>query len=230
MTATANQGRYVSVALVILAAFFATSLVTANIVAVKLLEFGPLVVPAGTIMIFPLTYVIANITTEVYGYSRTRQIIWLGFLCNLLAGGVIYLTQVLPPADFWDGQEAYERILGFVPRLLLASLIAYLAGEFVNAFVLAKMKIFTRGRYLWTRTIGSSTLGQGIDSLIFVTIAFAGVIASDDLLRTIVASWILKSAYEVLATPMTYALANYLKRTEALDTFDRDTDFSPFRL
>jgi queuosine precursor transporter len=230
MTATANQGRYVSVALVVLAAFFATSLVTANIVAVKLLEFGPLVVPAGTIMIFPLTYVIANITTEVYGYSRTRQIIWLGFLCNLLAGGAIYLTQVLPPAGFWDGQEAYERILGFVPRLLLASLIAYLAGEFVNAFVLAKMKIFTRGRYLWTRTIGSSTLGQGIDSLIFVTIAFVGVIAGDDLLRTIVASWLLKSVYEVVATPMTYALANYLKRTEALDTFDRDTDFSPFRL
>jgi queuosine precursor transporter len=227
-SSTSRNGQY-SAALVILAAVFVTSLITANIVAVKLIEVGPFVVPAGTVTIFPLSYVIANVITEVYGFSRTRQVIWLGFACNLLAVGVIYMTQLLPGAGFWDGQDAYERILGFVPRLLLASFIAYLVGEFVNAFILARMKILTKGRYLWTRTIGSSTVGQGIDSLIFVSIAFVGVIASDELARTIVAPWFLKSLYEVLATPLTYALANGLKRREGLDTFDRNTDFSPLR-
>lgn len=215
---------------VLIAALFVTALITANIVAVKLINVGGLIVPAATITIFPLSYIFGDVLTEVYGFRRARMIIWLGFACNLVAVLAIYLTQVLPAASFWDGQAAYERILGFTPRLLTASFAAYLVGEFANSIVLAKMKILTDGRWLWSRTIGSTLVGEGFDSLIFVTIAFAGTIGGGDLLRTMIASWLLKSAYEILATPLTYLVVNFLKRTEGIDTFDYRTNFSPIRL
>jgi uncharacterized integral membrane protein (TIGR00697 family) len=215
---------------VVVATVFVTTLVTANIVAVKIVDLAGLVVPAGTVTVFPLSYVFGDILTEVYGYRRARLVIWLGFGCNLLAVTAITVTQYLPPASFWDGQEAYERILGYTPRLLVASFLAYLVGEFANAAVLSRMKLLTRGRWLWSRTIGSTLVGQGLDSLVFVTLAFASTIASGDLLRTVVTAWLVKSAYEALATPLTYVVVNALKRAEGIDTFDYGVSLSPFRL
>ena len=219
-----------SLLFVLIAGLFVTALITANIVAVKLVDVDGLIVPAGTVTLFPLSYLFGDILTEVYGFRRARLVIWLGFLCNLVAVIAIYVTQVLPAAGFWDGQAAYERILGYAPRLLVGSFAAYLVGEFANSFVLAKLKILTRGRWLWTRTIGSTLVGEGLDSLIFITIAFVGTIASGDLLRTMATAWLLKSAYEVVATPLTYLVVGYLKRSEGVDAFDYATNFSPLRL
>jgi uncharacterized integral membrane protein (TIGR00697 family) len=215
---------------VAIVALFVTCLITANIVAVKLVDINGIIVPAGTVTLFPISYIIGDVLTEVYGYRRARQVIWLGFACNLIAVVAIYMTQILPAPGFWDGQQAYERILGYVPRLLVGSFAAYLVGEFANAFVLARMKVITGGRWLWTRTIGSTIVGEGLDSLVFVSIAFAGTIPGHQLLRTMLTAWLVKTGYEVLATPVTYLVVNYLKRTEGVDTFDRSTDFSPLSL
>lgn len=211
-------------------ALFVTCLITANIVAVKIVDIDGIVVPAGTVTLFPISYILGDVLTEVYGYRRARQVIWLGFACNLIAVMAIYATQILPGAVFWDGQQAYERILGYVPRLLVGSFVAYLLGEFTNAYVLARLKVITGGRWLWTRTIGSTVVGEGLDSLVFVTIAFAGTVTGHDLLRTMVTSWLVKTGYETLATPVTYLVVNFLKRTEGVDTFDTATDFTPLRL
>ena len=165
--------------------------------------------------------------TEVYGYHQARRVIWLGFFCNLIAVVAIWLGQILPAASFWDGQAAYERILGYTPRLLGASFLAYLVGEFANSFVLAKMKIATNGRWLWTRTIGSTLVGQGLDSLVFMTLAFIGTIPLTVLAGAIVVQWLSKSAYEAIVTPLTYLVVNFLKKREGLDVFDTDTRFNP---
>ena len=210
-------------------AVFITCLLIANIISVKLVTIFGLVVPAGVI-IFPLSYICGDVLTEVYGYRRTRQVIWLGFGCNVLAVIAIAIAQVLPGASFWDAQAAYERILGFTTRLLLASFCAYLVGEFANAFVLARLKVLTAGRMLWARTIGSTVIGQGLDSLIFVAIAFWGIIPPAAILSAIVTQWLLKVAYEVLVTPLTYAMVNFLKRRERLDVFDDDLSFNPLAL
>ncbi len=214
---------------VVLVAVFVTCLVIANIIAVKLVTILGLTVPAG-IIIFPISYICGDVLTEVYGFRRARQVIWLGFGCNLLAVIAIWGGQALPGAAFWDAQPAYERILGFTPRLLGASFCAYLLGEFANSFVLAKMKVATQGRWLWMRTIGSTVVGEGLDSLIFVTIAFWGIIPPAGLLSAIVTQWLFKVAYEVLATPLTYGVVGFLKRQEGLDVFDRDTSFNPLAL
>ena len=220
-----GRGRY-SAWLVVVVAVFVTCLITANIVAVKLVSVLGLVLPAAVI-IFPLSYIFGDVLTEVYGYSQARRVIWLGFLCNLLVVVTIWAAQALPAASFWDGQAAYERILGYAPRLLLASFLAYLAGEFANSFVLAKLKIATGGRYLWTRTIGSTLVGQALDSAIFISVAFAGTIPRSGLLEAIVVQWLAKSLYEIAATPLTYVVVGFLKRQENLDTFDYDTRFNP---
>lgn len=222
------EGRY-SHYFVFIVAVFVTCLITANITAVKLVEISGLVVPAA-IIIFPLSYVIGDVLTEVYGYRRARLVIWLGFLCNLTTVVAIWLGQDLPAASFWDGQAAYERILGYTPRLLAASFLAYLVGEFANAFVLAKMKIATQGRWLWTRTIGSTLVGQGLDSLVFISLAFMGTIPGPRLLSAVVTQWLAKSAYEAAVTPLTYAVVNFLKRREGMDVYDYGTDFNPLSL
>jgi hypothetical protein len=170
------------------------------------------------------------VLTEVYGYKQARRVIWLGFLCNLLAVVAIWLGQTLPSASFWNGQDAYAQILGFAPRLLLASFIAYLIGEFANSFVLAKLKIATKGRFLWVRTISSTIIGEGLDSAVFMTIAFAGTIPTDGLFNAVVTQWLFKTGYEILATPLTYAVVNFLKKQEGLDAYDRDTNFNPLAL
>jgi uncharacterized integral membrane protein (TIGR00697 family) len=223
-----NQQRY-SQWFVIAVTVFITCLITANITAVKLVNVFGLVLPAA-IIIFPVSYIFGDILTEVYGYRQARRVIWLGFLCNLIAVIAIWLGQVLPPASFWNGQAAYERILGYTPRLLLASFVAYLLGEFANAFVMAKMKIATKGRWLWSRTIGSTLIGEGLDSLVFMTIAFVGEIPATQLASAIVTQWLAKSAYEACVTPLTYAAVNFLKRREGLDVYDYDTRFNPLLL
>jgi uncharacterized integral membrane protein (TIGR00697 family) len=216
--------------LVIVTALFVTALLTANIIAVKLVAFGDLIVPAG-VVIFPLSYIFGDVLTEVYGYRQARRVIWLGFLCNLLMVAAIWVGGVLPAAGFWDAQPAYERILGFTPRLLAASFAAYLVGEFANSYVLARLKIATQGRWLWTRTIGSTLVGQGLDSAVFITLAFVGVMPSADaLLSAILTQWALKSAYEIVVTPLTYVVVGFLKRAEGLDTYDYDTRFNPLLL
>jgi hypothetical protein len=212
-----------------LVALFVTCLIAANITAVKLISLYGLLLPAA-IVIFPVSYILGDVLTEVYGFRQARRVIWLGFLCNLIVVAAIWVGLVLPAASFWDGQEAYERILGATPRILAASFLAYLVGEFANAFVLAKMKIATEGRFLWARTIGSTLVGQGLDSLVFITLAFAGVIPLGALATAIVTQWLVKSAYEAAATPVTYLVVGYLKRSEGLDAYDRDTRFSPLAL
>lgn len=221
-----------------IAAVFVTCLVIANIIAVKLVAVGPLVVPAA-IIIFPISYIFGDILTEVYGYARARQVIWLGFACNLLAVVVIWIGGRLPAAPFWnaglydsaaEAQRAYQAILGFTPRLLVASFIAYLAGEFLNSLVLARLKVATEGKFLWLRTIASTLVGQLADSLIFIGLAFVGAIPLGALGQLMVTQWLVKSAYEALATPLTYVVVNKLKQVEGEDFYDRGTDFSPFRL
>lgn len=211
-----ESGRY-SLWFVLIVAVFVTTLITSNIIAVKLVQVGGLVVPAATITIFPLSYILGDVLTEVYGFRRARQVIWLGFLCNLIAVIAIHLAQALPAPAFWDAQSAYERILGFTPRLLVGSFAAYLVGELANAYVMARMKRLTGGRWLWSRTISSTLVGEGIDSLVFIGIAFAGTIATADLLHTMFTTWWLKTLYEVLATPLTYLVVNALKRAEGVE-------------
>ncbi len=210
-------------------AIFTTCLVIANIIAVKLVDIFGIIVPAA-VVIFPVSYIFGDILTEVYGYARARQVIWVGFGCNLLAVVAIWIAGMLPAATFWTGQSAYDQILGYTWRLLAASFAAYLVGEFLNSLALAKLKIATRGRWLWTRTIASTLIGEGADSLVFISLAFLGSVPQDQMLRLIITQWLFKSGYEVAATPLTYAVVNFLKRVEDEDHFDTHTNFSPFRL
>lgn len=219
----------------LITAAFTTCLIISNIVAVKLAAIGPFFLPAAVI-IFPISYIFGDVLTEVYGYARARQVIWIAFGCNVLAVFAIWVSGQLPPAPFWDArayetpaaaQQAYQAILGFTPRLLVASFAAYIVGEFLNSFVLAKLKVATGGRHLWLRTIGSTLIGQLADSGIFIFLAFAGDLAAADLGQLIVTQWLFKSAYEALITPLTYGAVNYLKRVENEDYYDRGTNFSP---
>jgi uncharacterized integral membrane protein (TIGR00697 family) len=174
-----------------------------------------------------LTDASRNMASGNYGFRRARQAIWLGFFCNLVAVLAIWLGGILPPAPVWDGQGAYERILGYTPRLLFASFLAYLVGEFANSIVLSRMKVATGGRWLWSRTIGSTLVGQGLDSLVFVAVAFFGTVPPAVIISAIAAQWIFKSLYETAATPLTYLVVNHLKRTEGVDVYDRDLSLNP---
>jgi uncharacterized integral membrane protein (TIGR00697 family) len=218
-------------------AVFVTSLLVSNIIAVKLISVGPFSLPAA-ILIFPVSYIFGDILTEVYGYAKARRVIWIGFGCNLLTVFIFYLSIELPPAPFWRtgafetaaaSQQAYQAIFGSTPRILAASFLAYLVGEFLNSFVLAKMKIATRGRHLWMRTIGSTVVGQLADSGVFIFLAFYGAVPPEALLVMVGSQWLMKSAYEALVTPLTYLAVNFLKRAEREDFYDRKTDFNPLR-
>jgi queuosine precursor transporter len=220
---------------VAIAALFVTCLLIANIVAVKLIELpGGIIAPAG-VVIFPLSYLFGDVLTEVYGYAAARRVIWLGFFCNLVAVIAIAVAGALPPAPFWQGQVAYETILGFTPYLLIASFCAYLVGEFLNSFVLARMKVATNGRWLWTRTIGSTLIGEGADTVIFISLAFGATgalglatpLPFSVLLNLMLTQWLIKVGYEVVATPLTYVIVGYLKRHDSSDVYDRHTNFSP---
>tara|TARA_B100000315_G_C14529309_1_gene565366 strand:+ start:729 stop:1394 length:666 start_codon:yes stop_codon:yes gene_type:complete len=212
---------------VIVTGIFITCLITANVIAVKVISLGSFILPAA-IIIFPLSYILGDILTEVYGYRWARNVIWLGFICNLIFVVFVWVGQILPQAVFWDGQQAYERILGYTPRLLAASFFGYLVGEFANSFIMARMKIWTRGRWLWSRTIGSTIVGQGLDTSIFITIAFIGTPVFTPML--ILYHWLAKTIIEAAATPLTYAIVSFLKKKEAIDTYDYETNFNPFHI
>lgn len=218
----------------VVSAVFVTTLIVSNIIAVKLITFAGLVLPAAVIL-FPVAYIIGDILTEVYGFARARQVIWTGFFCNLLAVAAIWIAGRLTPPPFWaigvfdspeTAQQAYQAILGFTPRLLLASFLAYLVGEFLNSIVLAKLKVRTEGRYLWLRTVSSTIVGQGADSLVFITIAFWGIFPAFAIGGAILSQWLFKVVFEALATPFTYMIVNALKRSEGVDVYDQDTKFS----
>jgi queuosine precursor transporter len=215
--------------LVLIASLFVATLLTSNLIAVKVASVGPLTVPAA-IVIFPLAYLFGDVLTEVWGYGVARAVIWSGFVANVVAVLFVAAAVAVPADSHYHDQAAYARILGPAPRIVLASLLAYLAGEFLNAFVLARLKVATNGRWLWTRTIGSTLVGQGVDSAMFIAVAFAGLQPWALMLVIIRDLWLVKVAYEIVATPLTYAVVTVLKRIEGIDTFDRDTRFAPIPL
>ncbi len=210
---------------VVIAAVFVACLIAANTIAVKVIGSDSFFLPAG-IIVFPLSYIFGDILTEVYGYRWARRVIWLGFACNLIFIFFAWIGQLLPSAPFWGDQSAYESILGYTPRLLAASFIGYLVGEFTNSFIMARMKIRTQGRRLWARTIGSTLVGQGLDTALFIVIAYSGTPSFVPIM--ILYHWLVKTAIEAAATPLTYAAVNYLKRKEGVDTYDYKTSFNPF--
>lgn len=219
----------------VMAAFVAVLLLSnvlgaGKVATVTLPGIGPWPFGAG-ILFFPLGYVIGDVLTEVYGYARARRVIWVGFAAVVFMAAMAWVVVALPPAPSWTNQAAYEAVFGQVPRIVAASVVAFWAGEFVNAYVMARMKLWTRGRHLWTRTIGSTVVGQGVDSLLFYPLAFLGATGWTPQLvvEVLFTQWALKVAWEVLLTPVTYAVIGRLKRAEGVDIFDEDTDFSPFR-
>ena len=213
---------------VVMAAFVAILLLSNVIGAAKVASLGGWEFGAG-ILFFPLGYVIGDVLTEVYGYARARRCIWVGFSALIFMAFMSWVVVSLPPAAGWTGQAAYESVFGQVPRIVFASIIAFWAGEFVNSYVLARMKIWTQGKHLWSRTIGSTIFGQGVDSLIFYPLAFWGVWQSDQVMTVLVTNWLLKVSWEVVLTPVTYVVVNKLKRHEGVDLFDDGTDFTPFK-
>ena len=208
-------------------ALFVTVLLLSNITSTKIVELKPFTFDGGTIL-FPISYIFGDILTEVYGYSRSRKVIWLGFISALLMSVTLIGVGVLPPAADWPHQKAYDQILGLTPRIVAASLIAYFVGEFSNSFILAKLKLLTQGRWLWFRTIGSTLSGQIVDTLLFILIAFTGVVPNDLLVTLIVSNYIFKCGIEILFTPVTYWITGWLKQQEKEDYYDINTDFNPF--
>ena len=206
---------------------FVAVLLISNIASSKIVEIWKFTFDGGTIL-FPLSYIFGDILTEVYGYRRSRRVIWIGFFCALLMSLTLGLIGLIKPASGWEFQEAYMRILGQTPRIVSASLIAYFAGEFSNSFVLAKMKILTKGKWLFTRTISSTIIGEGIDTVVFVVIAFLGVYSNSLVLLIIISNYIFKVSLEIIFTPLTYKIVGFLKRTEKVDWFDYRTNFNPF--
>jgi len=218
-----------SIPFLIITGFFISFLLITNVVAGRLVQLGGMTLTAD-LFLFPLTYIFGDVLTEVYGFRKARLAIWLGFAANFIMALVFILVISLPSPTFWEHEAAYRTVLGFAPRIVLASLIAYFAGEFSNSVVLSRLKIATRGRWLWTRTIGSTLIGQGIDTTVFMSIAFVGLYSTDIFMGMVLVQYGWKVAYEVLATPVTYAVIGYLKRSEGLDTYDYDVDYNPFRL
>jgi uncharacterized integral membrane protein (TIGR00697 family) len=211
-------------------AAFVTVLLCANVIgAAKVAQIGRFTFGAG-VLFFPISYVFGDVLTEVYGYARARKVVWAGFAALAFASFMSWAILAFPPAPGWPHQEAYETVFGATPRIVLASLIAYFSGEFCNSYVLAKMKLLTKGRLLWARTIGSTIFGEAIDSAIFYPIAFLGVWETELVWRVMLSNYILKVLWETLMTPFTYRIVNFLKRAESEDYFDHDTNFTPFSL
>lgn len=206
---------------------FVVVLLISNLIGPKICQLGPLR-PSAAEFLFPLTYICGDVFTEVYGYGSSRRAIWLGFFAMALLTVMGQVAVALPPAPEWKGQEAFATVFGLVPRFAVASLVAYWAGEFTNSYTLAKLKLFTGGRWLWTRTVGSTVTGQAVDTAVVVVIAFAGSQAPLMLMRMIVSSYLIKVAVEIVATPITYFVVGRLKRIEGIDAFDRRTNFNPF--
>jgi queuosine precursor transporter len=212
-----------------IAILFVAVLMISNTTASKIIELGPFVV-SGAIFVFPISYIFGDVLTEVYGYKASRKIIWSGFAALIFMSFWYWFIQILPPAPFWPNQVAFETILGSVPRITLASITAYFLGEFSNSFVLSRMKVWMNGKHLWMRTIGSTIVGEGVDSLVFVTIAFGGTMPLGAMFTIIGSIYLLKVLYEIIATPLTYAVVKKIKRVEGIDVYDKDINYNPFVL
>lgn len=218
----------------IMAAFVAILLLS-NIIGASKPSF--ITLPGGTqwsfgagVLFFPVSYIIGDVLTEVYGYANARRVIWTGFAALIFMAFMAAVVVALPPAAGWPGQEAYEFVFGNSWRIVLASIVAFWAGEFANSYVLARMKVWTEGRWLWTRTIGSTVVGQGLDSLLFYPLAFYGLAGwpIEQLWQVVISQWLIKTAWEALLTPVTYMVVGFLKEREGVEVFDEGTDFSPF--
>ena len=213
----------------ILTSIFIVVLLISNLVAQKVCAFGDLRI-SGAQMLFPITYIFGDIFTEVYGYAASRRTIWIGFFASGLMALLGLIIIALPAAPEWHNQAAFATVFGFVPRLVAASLVAFWCGEFVNSYVMAKMKLWTGGRHLWTRTIGSTVAGQAVDTVLVMTLAFAGSLPLGTIIALVLSGYLSKVVYEVACTPLTYLIVNFLKRSEGVDVFDRNTNFSPFHV
>ncbi|MGB9660674.1 MAG: queuosine precursor transporter [Moorellaceae bacterium] len=223
------QKVYFSPIYVVLAVFFVVCLLLSNIVAGKLIDVFGLVLPAAVVL-FPVTYIFGDVLTEVYGFKKSRLVIWLGFTANLFMALLFMLVLALPHPVFWNGQEAYKAVLGMTPRVVIASLLGYFCGEFANSTVLSRMKILTQGRWLWTRTVGSTVVGEGVDTVIFITLVFWGTVPRAVLVQMMIAQYLWKVFYEVAATPLTYLIVGWIKKVEGLDTYDYGVKYNPFSL
>jgi uncharacterized integral membrane protein (TIGR00697 family) len=206
---------------------FTATLLISNTLDTKIFALGPLALPSGVIL-FPLSYLFGDVLTEVYGYAASRKVIWTGFISLLLMILTYECARALPAAPFWPHQEAYDNILGHVPRIVLASVTAYFVGEFCNSYVLAKIKVLMQGRAMPFRFVASTIVGQGVDTFVFVLIAFAGVYGAGQMGSLILSGWVFKVVWEAVALPLTLVVVNYLKRVEGEDYYDVDTDFNPF--
>lgn len=213
----------------LVAMFFVSILLISNVASSKIVGLGWLDLDGGTIL-FPLSYIFGDVLTEVYGFKKTRRVIWMGLFMNILMAAVFVIVAKLPSADFWQNQAAYDAILGWTPRIVLASVVAYFFGEFSNSYILAKIKVWTSGRRLWVRTISSTLVGEGFDTLIFVLIAFYGLIDNSALVAIIISNYVFKVGVEILFTPVTYLITGYLKKADGVDVYDRKTNFNPFSL
>lgn len=211
----------------ILVHIFVVVLLISNLVGSKICAIGPFRI-SGAQLLFPITYIFGDVFTEVYGYSGSRRAIWIGFFASGLMALMGLVTVHIPPAPDWPNQHAFEVVFNFVPRMVAASLVAFWCGEFANSYTLAKMKLLTDGRWLWTRTVGSTVVGQAVDSTIVMFLAFGGTQSVRTILILIVSGYLGKVLYEVVATPLTYAVVNFLKRSEGVDVYDTHTDFNPF--
>lgn len=206
---------------------FVTCLLLSNVIAGKIVNIANATMPAAVVL-FPITYILGDIFTEVYGFKKARTIIWLGFACNLFAVIIYMITVALPYPDFWDGQESYVKVLGTTPRILIASLFGYVFGEFSNSVILSKLKVKMIGSKLWIRTISSTVVGEALDTVIFIFISFWGNVANETLLEMICFQYFWKVCYEVVLTPITYIVINYLKRKEGIDVYDQNVKYHIF--
>jgi uncharacterized integral membrane protein (TIGR00697 family) len=213
----------------LITASFVAVLLISNIASTKIVDLGRFTFDGGTLL-FPLAYIFGDILTEVYGYSRSRRVIWTGFAWIAIAAGVFALVDALPAAPDYELQESFSAILGQTPRIVAGSLTAFLAGEFVNSVILARLKVRTNGRFLWSRTISSTVVGQAVDTVVFVLIAFGGLFSAGTIWEIISSNYVFKVGVEVAFTPLTYLVVRWLKRAEGVDVYDRETDFNPFRL
>ena len=224
-----QDNRKVSVLFMLLGTLFCVCLITANVLETKQLSFGPVNLTAG-IIVFPVSYIINDCIAEVWGFRRTRFVIWLGFMLNFFAVGVGQIAVIIPAAPFWEGEEAFNFVFGLAPRVTIASFLAFIFGSFVNAYVMSKMKLQSKGKHFSLRAIVSTLAGEGIDSLIFFPIAFAGLMPPTELVKMMCIQMILKTLYEVLVLPITIRVVKYVKKFEGIDTYDKQISYNIFKI
>ena len=222
-----NRKIMVSQRFVIICAIYVTCLLMSNLIAGKMMALGSFTLPAAVIL-FPITYIFGDVFTEVYGFKNARIIIWVGFACSFFAVVVYMITIALPHPDFWTNQEAYEIVLGTTPRVFAASLIGYLFGEFSNSMIISKLKVLTKGKRLWMRTILSTVVGEAFDSVIFIMVSFWGTMENSVLLQMILFQYLFKVCYEIVLTPATYVFVGWLKKKEEIDVYDHDVKYKVF--